>query len=153
MILNQTTVYALRAMVALAELDPGETSRARDLAERTGVPVHYLSKIMSRLVEHGLVVGRKGHGGGFALQRPPREIRIAEVLAASEFRVDAGACVFGWGDCDPGRPCPLHATWSRLQEFVARWADETTLEDARADAARSSPPPADLPPGSSGGDR
>ena len=131
MILNQTSVSALRAMAALAGLGPGETLRAADLAERTGVPVHYLSKIMSKMVEHRLVVGRKGHGGGFALCRPAREIRVADVLEASDFHVEPGTCAFGWGDCDPRAPCPLHTSWSRLQEFVLHWADETTLEDTR----------------------
>ncbi len=131
MILNQTVVYAMRALAALADLPPGESLRSADLAERTGVGVHYLSKVMSRLVERGLVSGRKGHGGGFALQRPPQEIRVADVLAAVDVAVEPGTCAFGWGHCDPARPCPLHPIWSRLQEFLDGWAADATLAETR----------------------
>jgi Rrf2 family iron-sulfur cluster assembly transcriptional regulator len=127
-ILNQTAVYALRAMAALAGLAPGESIRAVELAERTLVPVHYLSKVMRRLVVAGLVIGRKGHGGGFSLARPPRSITLADVLAATDVTTDTGQCAFGWGDCDPDDPCSLHPAWSHLQEVLDDWAGGTTLE-------------------------
>jgi len=132
-LLNQTAVYALRAMAALANLAPAETLRASELAGRTGVPVHYLAKVMRRLVLAGLVQSRKGHGGGFALSRPPRAITIENVLVASDAAPEAGQCAFGWGACDTERPCPLHPTWSRLLESITTWARQTTLEMARTE--------------------
>lgn len=129
MILNQTFVYALRALAALAQEPAAASLRAADLATRTDVGVHYLSKVMRRLVDGGLVSGRKGPGGGFTLARPLDRIRIADVLAALDLRVESEACSFGRGDCDPERPCPLHAIWSRLQVSVDAWSRETTLAD------------------------
>ena len=73
MILNQTAVYALRAMAVLARLAPGEFLRSVELAEHTNVPVHYLGKVMRLLVLAELVRSRKGHGGGFTLRRSPEK--------------------------------------------------------------------------------
>ena len=71
-------------MAALASLPPGEAMTASALSEFTEVPVHYLSKIMRRLVIQKLVAARKGPGGGFALGRPARKITFADILAANE---------------------------------------------------------------------
>jgi Rrf2 family iron-sulfur cluster assembly transcriptional regulator len=132
MILSQTAEYAFRAMAALAGLAPGEAITAVDLADRTGIPVHYLSKIMRRLVVGRLVQGRKGHGGGFQLARPPAAIRFADVLRATETDPEPNRCAFGWGECDASRPCPLHGAWSRLDEAFWQWAESTSMADAAA---------------------
>lgn len=131
MILNQTGQYALRAMAALANLEPGESLRAGELSERTGVPVHYLSKVMRQLVLSGLVSSRKGHGGGFALRRAPRAITMQEVLDAVGVSTSSGVCAFGWGRCNSEDPCSLHEAWSVLSERIESWATTTTLATTR----------------------
>ena len=56
--------------------------RASDLSAGTGIPVHYLSKILRRLVLAGVLTSQKGQGGGFSLSRAPEEIPFADILAA-----------------------------------------------------------------------
>ena len=127
--LTQSAKYALRAMATLAGLPPGECLPARELAGRTGIPVHYLSKIMRSLVVKKLVHSRKGHGGGFSLGKPGRKITFAEIVNAGDFGPEPNHCAFGWGKCDPDRACPLHATYSRLSDTIFRWLEETTLDE------------------------
>lgn len=131
MLLTQTAEYALRAMATLATLAPGEAMRAVDLAEKTGIPVHYLSKIMRRLVLRRLVTSRKGHGGGFALGRPPAKITFAEILKVDPYFESTTECAFGWGNCSKHSPCLLHSTWSQLKEAFQAWASTTTLASVR----------------------
>ncbi len=131
MLLTQTAEYALRAMATLATLAPGEAIRASDLAEKTGIPVHYLSKVMRRLVVLRLVTSRKGHGGGFALGRPPAKITFGEILKVDPYFETTTQCAFGWGNCNNNSPCPLHSTWSELKEAFHNWASKTTLAAVR----------------------
>ena len=133
MLLGQTAKYALRAMSTLASLAPGESIRAHELSEITGVPVHYLSKIMRWLVVKKLVTSRKGRGGGFSLAVPARKITFAAILEAGNFIVESNDCAYGWGSCDLNNPCPLHETYSRLQEAVVDWMETTTLADVGRD--------------------
>jgi Rrf2 family protein len=130
MYLSQTAEYAFRAMAYLANQPGGVGVRAVDLCEEIAVPLAYLQKILRRLVVAGLLESRKGHGGGFTLARRPEEIGFAEILRAADFEVEEGRCAFGWGDCDPEHPCPLHPSWSRLNECLSGWAENTTLADA-----------------------
>ncbi len=145
--LSQTAEYALRALAHLATHEDGRAINARELSQSTGVPVHYLSKVMRRLVTAGVVRASKGHGGGFSLARPAAQILLGDVLAAGEPNpVIPNRCAFGWGTCDAQRPCPLHGAWSELKETAQAWARRTTLADVsryaavHADAGRSRAP-------------
>ncbi len=126
--LSQTAEYALRAMAYLA-VPREEAVRASDLADAIAVPSHYLSKVLRRLVEAGLLESQRGHGGGFALARPAASIRFSEVLAAVDAIPTGNRCAFGWGDCDARNPCPLHPAWSRLNDAMTGWSEGTTLAD------------------------
>lgn len=129
MLLPQTAEYALRAMALLAALPPDGAMRASDLSSAAGIPTAYLSKIMRRLVVEGLVLSQKGHRGGFRLGRPAKEICFSDVLRAVAFEVHADDCAFGWGNCNPQKPCPLHPAWTRMKGAFVDWSARTTLAD------------------------
>lgn len=128
MLLNQTAVYGLRAMAILATLAPGESLNAAALSERTAVPRQYLSKVMRKLVVARLVRSQRGHGGGFSLMKPPRQVRLLDILSAIDLEI-SGGCAFGFSACDPTNPCALHPIWSRLQDSMQHWAGDSTLAD------------------------
>ncbi len=130
MLFPSTAEYALRAMVTLAAQPAGESLTASDLAERTQVPLAYLSKVLRQLVSAELLRGRRGHHGGFQLTRPPAEITFGQVLTAVGFQPPANRCAMGWGACSPGLPCPLHDAWSSMDSAYQSWARCTTLASA-----------------------
>ena len=109
MILPQTAEYALRAMAQMAVLPPGDAVRAADLSKMTKVPVHYLAKIMRRLVARGLLVSEKGHGGGFKLAKSPKKLRFIDVLLALDIDLEANHCAFGWAKCSANAARPSAA--------------------------------------------
>jgi Rrf2 family protein len=130
--LNQTLEYGLRAAAQLAISPPGVFVNAAELSEATGIPRHYVSKVVRQLVEHGLVLAQKGHGGGFRLANRPHETRFLDVLLALGYDPDAERCVFGWPRCSMEKPCPLHTSWSEMKDAFCDWARETTLADTTA---------------------
>jgi len=132
MLVSQTSEYALRAMAWLASAPPGEPVRSRDLAAGSGIPLHYLSKILRRLVLADLLVSQKGKRGGFVLARPTEEIRFLDILAAVDAYPTQGRCAFGWGECDEDNPCTMHVTWSELNAKILGWAENTTLADVQS---------------------
>jgi len=140
MLLSQTAEYALRAMAALAGLPQGTPVRARDLSVGTGIPVHYLSKVLRRMVLSGLLTSQKGQGGGFCLARPADQITFFEILTAVNAYPTTDRCAFGWGSCSEAQPCPLHPAWSHLHDNVDEWAKNTTLADVTGDPQRIQEP-------------
>ncbi len=127
--LPSTAEYAIRAMAHMATLPSGTAVRSKDLSKATGIPAHYLSKILRKLVLEGLLVSRKGHGGGFELARALEDTPFVDILGAVGMEVIPDRCAFGWGNCNHDKPCPLHAAWSRFNDAVWQWATQTTLAD------------------------
>jgi Rrf2 family protein len=137
MIPSQTAEYALRALAWMATRPPDQSVfRASDLSRETGIPAHYASKVLRRLVAGGMLRAQKGHGGGFSLSRPPDQIRFLDVLIASGSWPETDHCAFGWGACDAAHPCPLHHSWSDLKLTLQRWATTSTLADVKAYASQ-----------------
>jgi len=111
--------------------------RVKDLSVATGIPSHYLSKVMRRLVLAGLLTSQKGQGGGFLLSKEPREILFIDILTAVDAYSTDGRCAFGWGQCDAVHPCPLHGSWSRLNDQLRSWAEGTSLADIAKDGVEN----------------
>ena len=78
---SQTTEYALRAVVFLADADEG-SSTAQRIADVTQVPRDYLSKVLRELGRAGIVSAQRGKHGGFRLARSPEELTIFDVVEA-----------------------------------------------------------------------
>jgi Rrf2 family protein len=75
--------YAVRAMTELAAAR-GELVKADLIAERQGMPRHFLDNILTELRRAGLVMTHRGAEGGSRLAKPAEEISIADVLRATE---------------------------------------------------------------------
>jgi Rrf2 family protein len=80
---SQTVEYALRAMVQLAAEAP-EACTTQQIAESTHVPGAYLAKVLQSLRRGGLIISRRGVGGGVKLSRPPKRISLLDVINAVE---------------------------------------------------------------------
>jgi|GEM_PF-1584966 len=74
--------YALRAIVILASLPPGQTIQAQDLARRGDIPIKFLEQIMLVLKRSGFVQSKRGVGGGSKMGKESRLISVGEVIEA-----------------------------------------------------------------------
>ncbi|MGA9524431.1 MAG: Rrf2 family transcriptional regulator [Myxococcaceae bacterium] len=127
MLISQTAVYALRAMAFLVNSPGGMPQTARDVAKGTFIPEHYASKVLRRMVRADLLVGQKGHGGGFQLACPPERIRYSDIFQAIDEELTSDNCAFGFEKCNTKKPCVLHDSVSSLREQAREWARTTTL--------------------------
>lgn len=128
MILSRTAEYAIRAAVSLALLQDQNMTSARDIAKESGVPRHYLSKILKQLVNSEILSAKKGVGGGFYFIHPLNKISLLDILNAVDFNFNETYCPFGWKLCNNTNPCPLHKSYSKLKASYLRWVKETTIE-------------------------
>ena len=131
MYLSRPAEYALRVMTYMSIQHPEKRMRAGDLSKAVGVPAPFLSKILRRLTEQGILDAKKGHHGGFVLAKPPVEVRFIDILRAVDFEPSVDHCLFGLGNCDAQNPCPLHHEWSILKGQIEQWASSHTLAEPR----------------------
>jgi Rrf2 family cysteine metabolism transcriptional repressor len=58
--------------------------QSHDIAQKQGIPEPYLNQLLTQLRKAGLIVSRRGPGGGHSLARPANEVTIAELITALE---------------------------------------------------------------------
>jgi Rrf2 family protein len=80
--LPESTEWCLHAVASLAQLSPGGTASAAQLAEHYDVPAAYLAKQLQALVRAGVLTAATGPRGGFRLGRPAERITLLEVVEA-----------------------------------------------------------------------
>ncbi len=78
--ISQRGLYALKALIHLAERWNAGTVSTREIAEREGIPEKFLEAILLALKNARIVKSRRGREGGYELRRPPAEIVVGDVV-------------------------------------------------------------------------
>jgi Rrf2 family protein len=73
-------LYALKALIHLAEAYERGLVRIHEIAEDEEIPEKFLEGILVMLKNARLVASERGRQGGYRLRRPPREIVVGEVV-------------------------------------------------------------------------
>jgi Rrf2 family protein len=122
--------YGLRCILQLAreqiassdsKLEPGAIF-VRDIAEREGLSVAYVEKILWTLSRSGIVESVRGPKGGYRLTSPASEISLGQVMRVlggipseeeicSQFTGNQDICVHHDG-------CGLKPVWTSITDFV-----------------------------------
>jgi len=131
--LSQTTEYALRAVVVLAENAPVPWT-AQAVADRSKVPHDYLLKVLQSLAKAGLVTAQRGRGGGFILTRPPGQISVLDVVTAVDPLHRIAHCPLGI-EAHGTKLCPLHRKLDDAIRMVEEAFASTTIGQILADAS------------------
>jgi Rrf2 family protein len=79
--ISQTSEYALRAVVCLAQ-SPDKPHTTAEIARQTKVPEHYLAKVLLTLAKHEVVYSKKGLHGGYMLANTPDNLPLLDVINA-----------------------------------------------------------------------
>ncbi|MGE0104414.1 MAG: Rrf2 family transcriptional regulator [Blastocatellales bacterium] len=114
--------YGIRCILQLAREETGATLQVRDIAEREGMSVAYVEKILWTLSRSGIVESVRGPKGGYRLTRPCSEISIGEVMRVlggipskeeicSQFTGNQDTCVHHDG-------CGLRPVWASITDIV-----------------------------------
>src|SRR5438552_1827987 len=72
-------LYALKALLHLAEAHERGLVKIHEIAEEEAIPEKFLEGILVTLKNARLVASQRGREGGYRLRRPPAEILVGEV--------------------------------------------------------------------------
>lgn len=135
MILSQTAVYALKAVLHLAEGEPDQLVRVDDIAAALQVPRNYLSKILHTMARSGVLTSTRGPRGGFRLALAPSRLTLRRVVDPfDEVGGKSATCLLGRKRCTDTNPCAAHARWKEVSSAVNSFFQETTVQDLANDA-------------------
>lgn len=121
--------YALRALCYLAAQDDARAVPCAEIRDRQGIPAHFLSKILRRLVASGVLESVSGAHGGFRLQRPAEQISVREVFECIEGRLSLIDCVERReAFCCFATVCAQREVWRGAQQVLIEYLDNISVQ-------------------------
>jgi len=127
-----TGSYAIRAVVYLAEarsrVAEGENVTAAEIAQRTGMPQNYLTKILHGLAQAGVLDSTRGPRGGFRLADGAEGLTLKDVLTPFE-HVPGRGCFLCPEGCSEGAACPSYERCLTLTGQVEQFLRTTRITD------------------------
>lgn len=129
------TDYALRLLMYLA-LKPDKLATVKEASEAYGISRAHLMKVAPNLVRGGFVESVKGRGGGLRLKRRASEIRVGDVIRATEEAFDGFRIVECFNparnSCRITGPCRLRGVLREALDAYMAVLDRFTLADLAA---------------------
>ncbi|KAB1148618.1 Rrf2 family transcriptional regulator [Streptomyces luteolifulvus] len=125
--LLRSTDLALRVLMRLA-VEDGPTPTTREVANDMDVPYTHLAKVVAELQHLGLLVARRGRGGGLALTEKGRTASVGAVVRTFEGCGDVVECE-GANPCPLNSACRLRGALRRAQEAFFATLDPLTVAD------------------------
>jgi Rrf2 family protein len=137
--LTRAADYAVRVMIHLATLPAHERALLPALAQATGAPLSFLSKVLQALCRAGFTNSRRGQSGGFEILPPGREASIRAVIEAIEGPIRLNLCLVSGASCNRKSYCPAHPIWASAQEAMLGVLNKATVAELAVQAVATLP--------------
>ena len=124
--------YALRAMLFIARLGPGQVAPSNLIADQMDMSRMFLSRINSQLSNAGLIATRRGALGGIMLAKDPAEITVYDVVSAIDGPLNLIRCTKDPSCCSLGEHCTLLDFWCKTETLLVTRLKNTTIADLAA---------------------
>jgi Rrf2 family cysteine metabolism transcriptional repressor len=121
--------YSVRAMLDLALHFGQGPIMVKDISGRQRISTRYLEQLFIPLRAAGLVRGIPGARGGFMLARPPAEVRLSEIVQATEGSLAPVDCVDESRACPQSDVCAARDIWLEMKQASDKVLESMTLKD------------------------
>jgi len=133
--ISQKAKYALRALIALASAGPGSSLQISEIAQAQSIPKKFLEQILLDLKHHGIVMSRRGKGGGYILLRKASDVTFGEVLRLIDGPIAPLPCLSKIAyrrcdDCVSEASCEVRNVFAHVAEATRAILDKTSIADA-----------------------
>ncbi|MFF2481748.1 RrF2 family transcriptional regulator [Paenibacillus sp. NPDC058071] len=149
---SKSTDYALHALIHLGNAERRHNIGIKELSAALGVSDSYLSKIMSKLRQDGIVRAVPGVNGGYELARPAEHITFLDVIQVIEGRQQLFECSNSSSrqhellsgneashpECDHSekRECLVKKVMDGAEQQLHRYLEEHTVQTVLDEASK-----------------
>ena len=117
-------------MIDLAEQGSESFVPLKDIAQRQGISQKYIEAIMTILSKNGFVEGVHGKGGGYKLNRKPKDYKVGEILTLTEGTLAPVACLeCGAAPCEREKDCRTLPLWTELDKKISGYLNSVSIAD------------------------
>lgn len=124
--ISKKAQYGLRAMVCLArDFKRNDFLSLKEISKKEDIPFGFLEKIIISLEKENLVKGKKGFGGGYILNKLPKDISVFDIVRILEKTTTPVNCAL----CGKTRKCAAKNVWQRVDYAISGTLNSITLKD------------------------
>lgn len=127
--LTKKADYGLIALRHLAVSAEHGTASAKEIADRYGIPLPLLAKILQKLAKSGFLQSLPGTNGGYRLARDPRRITALEVIRTLDGPVMLTSCYTVRGQCGQSARCTVREPLRRVHESIVDVLNTITISE------------------------
>ncbi len=128
--LSKSCIYALRSIIYIGHHATFKHKFGiKEIAKELDLPVHFLSKILQRLVKHDVVQSLKGPNGGFYLNEKSKETSLLTIIEVIDGLSFFSSCGLGLHECSETHPCPLHHDFKKYRDGLYFLFEEKKISD------------------------
>ena len=122
--------YALKAILDLALHYGSGLVTIHELAKRADMPIKFLEQVLLDLKRGGFVESRRGKVGGYLLAKPPRQIKLGDIIRFIDGPIEPITCVEkGYSGCNDIYKCIFRNIWHEVAKATSNIIDNVTFED------------------------
>jgi len=133
--LTKKADYGLIALRHLAVGSGQPSASAKEIADRYGMPLPLLSKILQKLARGGFLRSEHGANGGYKLARDPRQVSALEVIRAIDGPIILMSCFTGQKKCGQSGTCTVREPLRRVHQGILNLLENITISDMAQDEA------------------
>jgi Rrf2 family protein len=137
--LTRAADYAVRVMIHLAALPSAGRVSLLSLAQATGAPESFLSKVLQALARAGFISSQRGQSGGFRITSRGRQTSMREVIEAIDGAICLNVCLMHGRSCPRKARCPAHPVWVRAQQAMLQVLSGSSIAAMAAEARPARP--------------
>jgi len=132
--LSKKAKYAINALVFLAKQPTKEPVLIESISTSEKIPKKFLETILLDLKRSGMLNSKKGKGGGYYLQKLPKEISLADVIRLFDGAIAYIPCASqkyfeACAECSEPDTCGIRDAFLEIRDKTVALLKKNTLED------------------------
>src|SRR5208337_5634236 len=130
--------YGLRAVFDIAYHSAGLSTQVKEISARQAISPRYIEQIFQKLKKAGIIKSIRGPSGGYYLAKKFEEIRVGDIVRATEGSVHLVPCAAprptSKKACDRIEQCVVRDVWAEASQRLLAYLDSVTLQDLCTEA-------------------
>lgn len=126
--LTKQSNYAVRILMYCAA-NKDELSKISSIAKVYDISEYFLFKVLKPLVDNGYVETTRGRTGGISLARPADQMRLGEIIRATEDKFIMAECFEDGADCPLLSSCAFNSALGEALAAFFQVLDSYTIAD------------------------
>jgi Rrf2 family protein len=132
--LSKKTKYAIKALVVLGKNADKPPMQISKIAEEEHIPKKFLEQILLDLRNAGYLYSKKGAGGGYSLNKDPKEIFLVSILRITGGPIAMVPCAslnffHKCEECQQETTCGIRDVFIKVRDETLKILSETSIAD------------------------